>query len=88
MMAQEQKSGSLVSRRSRTMNPSITPVDDGVPGSAIEGESRDSLIVAENTTAWAGWAAAAQAAYGFDLPTARRLAFARWLHETGRLTDG
>jgi hypothetical protein len=70
------------------MKSSMTPIDNGAPGSAIDGESRESLIATEDTPVWAGWAAAAQADYGFDLPTARRLAFARWLRETGRLTDG
>jgi hypothetical protein len=31
------------------------------------------------------WAAAAQRQYNFDSPTARRLAFIRWLYATGRL---
>ncbi len=30
----------------------------------------------------------AEQVYGFDQTTARRLAFYRWLHDTGRLTDG
>jgi hypothetical protein len=30
------------------------------------------------------WATAAQRRYSFDSPTARRLAFVRWLYATGR----
>jgi hypothetical protein len=33
------------------------------------------------------WIQAAQRRYGFDLPTAQRLAFAFWLRLTGRLSD-
>ena len=33
------------------------------------------------------WIEVAQRRYGFDLPTARRLAFACWLRLTGRLSD-
>jgi hypothetical protein len=32
--------------------------------------------------------ARAQVCYGFDRPTAERLAFVRWLYRCGRLDDG
>jgi hypothetical protein len=31
------------------------------------------------------WVIVAECLYGFDEPTARRLAFIRWLHATGRI---
>jgi hypothetical protein len=36
----------------------------------------------------ARWVAEAQQRYGLDQRTAQRFAFYRWLHATGRLTDG
>jgi hypothetical protein len=64
------------------MNPQVTRVDPEVPEPEVERQ------LAEADPVWAPWVPAAQETYGFDLPTARRLAFARWLHATGRLTDG
>jgi hypothetical protein len=42
---------------------------------------------AERTVCWAKWAGIAQQKYGFDSVAARRLAFARWLHVTHRISD-
>jgi hypothetical protein len=65
------------------MNPQVTQVDPEVPEPDQEHQQPT-----EEKALWIDWVPVAQHNYGFDLPTARRLAFARWLYVTGRLTDG
>ncbi len=40
----------------------------------------------DRATEWSAWIYVAQRRHGFDLPTARRLTFIRWLCETNRLS--
>jgi methionine synthase II (cobalamin-independent) len=53
-------------------------------------EARDvsQAMVDDEAFRWTLWAEAAQQLHGFEPRTAQRLAFFRWLHRTGRLTDG
>jgi hypothetical protein len=43
--------------------------------------------VVEGAISWTAWVAEAEQRYGFDHPTARRLAFLRWLFAMGRLRE-
>jgi hypothetical protein len=44
-----------------------------------------STVVTDTPADPAGWVVIAEEYYGFDRPTAKRLAFWRWLRVTGRL---